>query len=94
MIAKKTKPAAKAPVPRGRKKTHKKPDMPKWTKEAEAITCQMYSSLTASGAPKASTKGYVMGACMTLKMLFDQAVKQGEDHDALKAQIITYVSII
>ncbi len=94
MIETKKKRAAKAPVPRGRKKTQKRPDIPKWAKEAESITSQMYQSLTTDGAPKASTKGYVMGACMTLKMLFDQAVKQGEDHDMLKAQVIKYVSII
>ena len=48
------KPAGKAPAPRGRKKTHKKPEVPREALEAEKITEQMYSSLMTPGAPKAS----------------------------------------
>ena len=66
-----TKPAGKAPAPRGRK-THRKP----------------------AGAPKASPMGYIMGASMVLKMLIDQAVQQGEDRDALKAQAMAYIMAI
>lgn len=83
--------AAKAPAPRGRKKTHNKPVVPRVALEAEAITKQMYESLTAEGAPRATPQGYIMGASMCLKMLLDQAVKQGGDRDELKAQAMTYI---
>lgn len=88
------KPAAHAPAPRGRKKTHKKPDVPREALEAEKITEQMYSSLMTPDAPKASPMGYIMGASMVLKMLIDQAVQQGEDRDRLKAQAMTYIMSI
>ena len=90
----KTKPAGKAPAPRGRKKTHRKPDVPREALEAEKITKQMYSSLMAPDAPKASPMGYIMGASMALKMLVDQAVQQGEDRDRLKAQAMAYIMAI
>jgi hypothetical protein len=89
-----TRPAAKAPAPRGRKKTHTKPVVPREAQQAEAVTKQMYQSLTAPGAPKASPMGYIMGASMVLKMLIDQAVQQGENRDALKAQAMTYIQSI
>ena len=88
------KPAAKAPAPRGRRKTHTKPAVPLAAKQAEKVTEQMYQSLKAPGAPKASAQGYVMGASMVLKLLIDQAVKQGEDRDQLKAQALTYIAAI
>lgn len=88
------KVSAKAPAPRGRKKTHTKPAVPREAQQAEAVTKQMYQSLTAPGAPKASPMGYIMGASMVLKLLIDQAVQQGEDRDALKAQAMTYIQSI
>lgn len=95
MTTKKTqKPVPKAPAPRGRKKTHKKPEVPREIREAEVIAKQMYSSLTASGAPQASAMGYVAGASMTLKMLIDQAAQQGEDRQALKAQAMAFIQMI
>ena len=54
----------------------------------------MYRSLTAPDSPKASPMGYIMGASMVLKLLIDQAVAQGEDRDALKAQVLTYIAAI
>lgn len=87
-----TKPVAKAPAPRGRRKTHTKPAVPRAAQQAEKVTQQMYRSLTAPDAPKASPQGYIMGAAMTLKLLIDQAVQQGEDRDALKAQAMTFIA--
>jgi hypothetical protein len=89
-----TKPVPKAPAPRGRKKTHAKPAVPREALQAEKVTRQMYSSLTAPDAPKASPMGYIMGASMVLKMLIDQAVQQGEDREALKAQAMSYIQAI
>lgn len=54
----------------------------------------MYTSLTAPDAPKASPKGYIMGASIVLKMLIDQAVQQGEDRQALKAQAMEFIQMI
>ena len=85
-----TKPAGKAPAPRGRK-THRKPAMPKEAQQAEKVTQQMYQSLTEPGAPKASPMGYIMGASYVLKMLIDQAVAQGENRDALKLQAMAFI---
>lgn len=87
------KPVGKAPAPRGRKK-HTKPAVPKEAQQAEKVTETMYQSLTAPGAPKASPQGYIMGASMVLKLLIDQAVKQGEDRDALKAQAMLFIQAI
>jgi len=84
----------KAPAPRGKKKTHTKPVVPREAQEAMAVTTQMYSSLTAPDAPKATPQGYIMGASMVLKMLIDQAVAQGEDRNALKAQAMAYIQAI
>lgn len=85
------KPAAKAPAPRGRRKTHTKPAVPREAQQAEKVTQQMYQSLTAPGAPKASPMGYIMGASMVLKLLIDQAVEQGENREMLKAQAMAYI---
>ena len=80
----------KAPAPRGRKK-HTKPAVPKEAQQAEKIANQMYSSLKAPDAPKASPMGYIMGASYVLKMLIDQAVQQGESRDALKLQAMAFI---
>ena len=93
-LTKQTKPAPLAPAPRGRKKTHTRPAVPPQAKQAEKVTQQMYQSLTAPGAPKASPQGYIMGAAMVLKMLIDQAVQQGEDRDMLKAQAMAYIQMM
>ena len=84
----------KAPAPRGRKKSHTKPAVPREVQQAEKVTEQMYQSLMAPGAPTASPMGYIMGASMVLKLLIDQAVAQGEDRDALKAQAMAYIQAI
>lgn len=73
---------------------HKKPVVSKESKEAEKVAAQMYMSLTAAGAPRATQLGYLMGASMVLKMLYDQAVNQGGDREQLKAQIMTYVQMM
>lgn len=88
------KTAAKAPAPRGRGKAHARPRIPAEAVEAEKITGVMYSSLTAPGAPRATPRGYIMGASMVLKMLIDQAVRQGEDRDAMKAQAMAYIQMM
>ena len=93
-VRQQTKPAPKAPAPRGRKRMHIKPAVPREAQQAEEVTKQMYQSLTSPGAPKASPMGYIMGASMVLKMLIDQAVAQGEDRDALKAQAMLYIQAI
>jgi hypothetical protein len=76
------------------KRTHKKPAVPSYVVEAEKVADQMYSSLKAPDAPKAHPLGYIIGASIALKMLIDQAVKLGEDRDALKAQAMTYIQIM
>ena len=88
------RPTPKAPAPRGRKRTHTKPAVPKEIQQAEKVAMVMYSSLKAPDAPRASSQGYIIGATMTLKMLFDQAVKQGDDHDELKGQIMAYIQMM
>ena len=85
------KAAPQAPAPRGRKKTHTKPAVPREAQQAEKIVNRMYSSLLAPDAPKASPQGYIMGAAMVLKMLIDQAVQQGEDRNLLKAQAMMFI---
>lgn len=86
-----TRPAPKAPAPRGRKKVHTKPAVPREAQQAGKVADRMYSSLKAPGAPKASPMGYIMGASYVLKMLIDQAVQQGEDRTALKAQAMAFI---
>lgn len=90
----KTKTAAKAPAPRGGKKVHRKPAILLVAQQAEAVTTQMYQSLKAPDAPRATPQGYILGASMVLKMLIDQAVQQGEDRDHLKAQAMTIIASI
>lgn len=70
---------------------HRKPEVPKEAQQAERIARQMYSSLTLKTAPKASSQGYVIGALTTLKLLFDQAVQQGADREALRQQCEQFV---
>lgn len=93
-MATEKKPVPKAPAARGRKKTHRKPAVPLAAQQAEKIVETMYSSLKAPDAPKASPLGYVMGASMVLKMLIDQAVNQGENREALKAQAMIFIQAI
>lgn len=66
------------------KRTHRKPVVPKEALEAEKVAKQMYSSLTQKDAPKATPSGYIMGGCYVLKMLIEQAVKQGADKNGVK----------
>ena len=80
-----------ATIAKTTKRKHTKPSFPK---EAEKVTKQMYESLTAPNAPRATQMGYIMGASMVLKMLIDQAVSQGGDKEALKAQAMTYIQMI
>lgn len=93
-MATEKKPVPKAPAARGRKKTHRKPAVPLAAQQAMKVTEQMYNSLKAPDAPKASPQGYIMGASMVLKMLIDQAVAQGENRDALKAQAMMFIQAI
>ena len=86
-----TRPVPKAPAPKGRKKTHTKPAVPREAVEGEKVCKQMYMSLTTPDAPKAHPMGYIMGASMVLKMLIDQAVQQGADKNALKMQAMAYI---
>lgn len=72
-------------------KQHKRPAVPRVAKEAEKVARQMYQSLTATGAPRATPTGYVMGAAMVFKMLIGQAAQQGGDKEALKAQAMAYI---
>lgn len=74
------------------KKTHKKPAVPKEVKEAEKVTRHLYTSLTLEGAPKAHPKGYIMGACTLLKILYNQAVEQGADKNELKLYAIRFAA--
>lgn len=77
-----------------KKKVHRKPAEPKVAKEAQLVAEQMYNSLKAPGAPRATVLGYVMGASMALKLLLDQAVQQGGDKDKLKLQAMAYVQAL
>lgn len=88
------RPVPKAPAPRGRRRTHTAPAVSRVERQAEEVAAQMYRSLTAPGAPKASPAGYITGASIVLKMLIDQAVQQGEDRDALKAQAMAFVQAV
>lgn len=73
------------------KKVHKKPAVPKVAREAQLVAEQMYQSLKAPDAPRTTPMGYIMGASMAMKLLFDQAVQQGADKEKLKLQAMTYV---
>lgn len=97
-IAKKTRTGRAASA--GRKATgktgRKKPvnAVPHEAVEAEKVARCMYESLTAEGAPRATPTGYVLGAGYVMKMLFDQAVGQGGDRDALKGQLLAYIQVM
>ena len=70
---------------------HSKPAVSKEAKEAAKVAEQMYMSLLAKDAPKATPTGYIMGASMVFKMLIDQAEKQGGDRTKLKEQTLAYI---
>ena len=89
-----TTATGKKTVDKARAKQHTRPAVPKEAVEADKVARQMYQSLLAPGAPKAHPLGYIMGASMVLKMLIDQAVQQGEDREALKAQAMSYIQIM
>ena len=72
-------------------RNHKKPEIPQVAIEAGLVAEQMYSSLKKKKAPRTTPLGYIMGVSMVLKMLIDQAVQQGEDKEALRAQAMTYI---
>ncbi len=74
--------------------THRRPAAPKELREAKKIARQMYASLTADGAPRATTAGYVMGAAQVLKMLIEQAVQQGADKEQLKLYTLQFINAI
>lgn len=76
------------------KRKHTRPAVPKEAREAERVAQQMYGSLMADGAPKATPTGYIMGAGIVMKMLLDQAVRQGGDRETLRAQAMAYLQII
>lgn len=67
------------------KREHRKPDVPREAREAERVANHMYGSLKLKTAPKASGRGYVMGAAAVLKMMIEQASAQGDDREELKA---------
>lgn len=73
---------------------HKMPKVSKEAKEAENIARQMYASLTQEGAPKATPTGYVLGACLALKLLYDQASRQVADKGELKETVIKFAQDI
>lgn len=75
-----------------KRRHHRRPDVPKEALEAERVARQMYNSLTQETAPRATSRGYVMGACAVLKGLVDQACQQGEDRDALKRYALDFIN--
>lgn len=89
-----SKPAPKAPAPRGGKRKHKKPEVPRETVEAVAVSKQMYASLLAEDAPKAGPMGYLLGACTVVKILIDQAVGQGEDKGEMRRKALEFIASI
>lgn len=89
-----TKRVAKAPAPRGRKKTHTKPAVPREAVEAVEVSRQMYASLLAEGAPKAGPMGYMMGALTVVKILIDQAEQQGEDRGEMRRRALEFIASI
>jgi len=72
-------------------KEHKKPEVSREMSEAERIAKHMYNSLCQARAPKGHPTGYILGAGFVMKMLLEQAIKQGGDKDSLKAQAITII---
>lgn len=93
MTTKETKKVAKAPAPRGRRK-HTKPAISKEVIEAEQIALAMYNALKAPDAPKASTRGYVLGALAVLKTLIEQADQQGDDLGQLRSMALNFIARI
>jgi hypothetical protein len=75
-------------------KQHKKPLMPKEALESENVAKKLYYALTLKTAPRATPTGYVLGVCTLLKILIDQAEKQGSNKEQLKAQAIDFISKI
>ena len=73
------------------KNKHTKPSVPKEFIEAKKVAQQMYDSLMAEGAPRATPMGYIIGGSLVMKMLLDQAVKQGGNREALRAQAMAYI---
>lgn len=73
---------------------HRKPSVPKVEKEAEKVARQMYTALTQEGAPEATPTGYLMGTAMVMKMLLDQAGRQGADREALRKQAMAYIGTL
>lgn len=107
--SKTTKPAPKAPAPRGRKRKvttassqtaapaarrHTKPAVSREAQQAEQVAGKLYAALTAPDAPRANAMGYVMGATTLLKMLIDQAEKQGEDRGQLRSYALNLIARI
>ena len=84
----------KAPAPRGRKKTHTRPAVPREAVEAVAVSKQMYASLLAEGAPKAGPMGYMMGALTVTKILIDQAEQQGENRGEMRRKALEFIASI
>ena len=79
-------------MPTGRK--HKKPEVSREMGEAERIAKHMYDSLCQARAPKGHPAGYILGAGYVMKMLLEQAVRQGGDKDSLKAQAMAIIQSI
>jgi len=70
---------------------HRKPSVPKEEQEAKRVALQMYSSLTQKTSPKATSAGYIIGACKVLEMLMAQAVEQGSNKEELKMFAIQFI---
>jgi len=51
----------------------------------------MYSSLTQKTSPKATSAGYIIGACKVLEMLMAQAVEQGSNKEELKMFAMQFI---
>lgn len=84
----------KAPAPKGRKRAHTKPAVSREERESEQVAKALYAALTAPGAPKAGTMGYIMGATTLLKTLIDQAEQQGEDRGQLRSYALNLIARI
>lgn len=76
------------------KRNHKKPEVPQQAIEASLVAKQIYRSLTLKSAPKATPVGYVVGACMVLKTLIEQACGQGADKEMLKSVVASFTNDI
>ena len=94
MTTAKTKATGKAPAPKGTKRKHRKPEVPREAVESVAVAKTMYAALLQEGAPKAGPMGYVLGACTTVKILIDQACQQGEDRGELRRKALEFIAAI